>query len=50
MTEPMELSQAVFTQVIGKYRIRVDYRNYYSPYMGCWAQAFNSYFCDSSDG
>lgn len=49
MLEPMEFTEAVFQQVVGQYRIRVEYRNYWSPYMTCWAQAFNSYFCEASD-
>nr|DAO99014.1 MAG TPA: Tryptophyllin-3 skin active peptide [Caudoviricetes sp.] len=31
MTEPMEFTEAVFQQVVGKYRIRVEFRNYWSP-------------------
>jgi hypothetical protein len=49
MTEPMEFTEAVFQQVVGKYRIRVEFRNYWSPPMACWAQTFNSYFCEASD-
>ena len=45
----MEFTEAVFQQLVGKYRIRVEYRNYWSPPMACWAQAFNSYFCEASD-
>lgn len=42
--EKIKITYASFEKVIGKFRILVDYRNYFSPYMG-WAQAFNSYYC-----
>lgn len=44
MSEKIKMTYASFEKIVGQYRILVDYRNYFSPYMG-WAQAFNSYYC-----
>lgn len=46
MSEKIKMTYASFEKIVGQYRILVDYRNYFSPYMG-WAQAFNSYYCVS---
>ena len=47
--EKLQLVEATFQQVIGKYRIMVVYRNYKNPYMACWAQEFNSFYCLATD-
>lgn len=47
--EKIRINYASFEKVVGKFRILVEYRNYYSPYMG-WAQSFNSYYTGADAG
>lgn len=44
----MQFTFATFEDVIGKYRIKVEYGNFINDYMNCWSQAFNGYYCDAN--
>lgn len=45
----MQLTDATFEDVIGKYRIRVAYGNFKNDYMGCWSQSFVGYYCNADE-
>lgn len=45
----MQLTFASFEDIIGKYRIKVEYGNFKNDYMGCWSQSFVGYYCNADE-
>lgn len=45
----MQLISACYQEVVGIYRIKVEYGNFKNDYMGCWSQSFVGYYCDADE-
>lgn len=45
----MQLISACYQEVVGIYRIKVEYGNFKNDYRGGWSQSFVAYYCNANE-
>lgn len=45
----MQLIYAGYEEVVGIYRIKVEYGNFKNDYRECWSQSFVGYYCNADE-